>query len=405
MEMQEHNTGLPGRCFCFLKASAWHSRFDPILVIAVLTLWIGVLPRLVVPDWQSTDRGGYVSVAERLLAGDTLYSGVFDNKDPLIYYFVAAQRALGLWAEPAAEIMLIAIAAAATYFMAVKVSSQWTAAAISLIAVPIVLTGASYWPGFTELPGIVLVLVAITASACVRPVLAGSCIGLLAFIKLIFVPIALLGVSCFLLARREFFEALAIAVGAFMSALVVVCLLLVRAELLPFIETIKLNIAYSQGSLIGSKKGLASLVEHIRRIGGWRFVGQLAPISLAIMLILIALSGIFERSRAQLGIAGACISTLVGSLLVLSLTGFWEYHKQILYIPSIFALLGLGSLLDLAAKRARLPTLGLVILTGYLMAGAPVPTKYIQSLHTSYAELTWLSPEAQRLLEIGKSVT
>src|SRR6266566_2359415 len=183
-----HNTGLPGRCFCFLKASAWHSRFDPILVIAVLTLWIGVLPRLVVPDWQSTDRGGYVSVAERLLAGDTLYSGVFDNKDPLFYYFVAAQRALGSWAEPAAEIMLIAIAAAATYFMAVKVSSQWTAAAISLIAVPIVLTGASYWPGFTELPGIVLVLVAITASACVRPVLAGSCIGLLAFMKLIFVP-------------------------------------------------------------------------------------------------------------------------------------------------------------------------------------------------------------------------
>src|SRR5262245_3338533 len=115
-----------------LKASAWHSRFDPILVIAVLTLWIGILPRLVVPDWRSTDRGSYVSVAERLLAGDTLYSGVFDNKDPLFYYFVAAQRALGSGAEPAAEIMLIAIAAAATYFIAVKVTTQWTAAAISL---------------------------------------------------------------------------------------------------------------------------------------------------------------------------------------------------------------------------------------------------------------------------------
>jgi hypothetical protein len=50
--------------------------------------------------------------------------------------------------------------------------------------------------------------------------------------KLIFVPIALLGVSCFLLARREFFEALAIAVGAFMSALVVVCSLVEHIRLI-----------------------------------------------------------------------------------------------------------------------------------------------------------------------------
>src|SRR5262245_51672834 len=75
MEMQKCNIGLPGRYFCFSKASAGHNRLDPILVIAILTIWIGVLPRVVVPS-EYTDRGGYVSVAERLLAGDALYSGV-----------------------------------------------------------------------------------------------------------------------------------------------------------------------------------------------------------------------------------------------------------------------------------------------------------------------------------------
>src|SRR5262249_2646471 len=161
--------------------------------VVVLTIWIGILPRLVVPN-HNGDRGSYVSVAERLLAGDTLYSGVYDNKEPLFYYFVAVQRTLGWWAEPAAEAILIAIAGAATYVMAVKVSSRWTAAAVSFIAVPIILTGTFYVPGFSELPGIALVLVAITASGCGRPILAGSCIGLLVFMKLIFVPIALLGV-------------------------------------------------------------------------------------------------------------------------------------------------------------------------------------------------------------------
>jgi hypothetical protein len=408
MEMPKHKLGLVGRCFRSLKASAWSSRFDPILVVAILTLWVGVLPRLIVPDREHSDRGIYVSVAERLLAGDSLYSGVWDNKEPLFYYFVAAQRALGSWAEFTSEIMLIAIAVAAAYLMAIKVSSQWTAAAISFIAVPIILTGASYLPGFSELPGIALVLVAIVASAYRRPVLAGACLGLLVFMKLIYVPVALLGISCFPLARREFFDASAIALGAFAAALIVIAVLLARSELLPFIETIKLNIAYSQGYLIHSKKGFAVVVEHLRRIGrgaGGDFVRELAPISLAIALIVIALSGIRDRSRAQLAITGACVSTLVCSLLVLSLTGLWSYHKQILYIPTVFAVLGLASLLDVAANRTRLPTLGLVILTGYLMAGAPNPTKYFQSLQKSYAKLSWLSPEPQRLLQIGDTGT
>jgi hypothetical protein len=177
MEMPKHKVGLLGRSFCSLKTSAWSSRSDPFLVVAVLALWVGVLPRLIVPVPEVSDRGVYVSVAERLLAGDTLYSGVYDNKEPLFYYFVAAQRALGSWADPAAEVMLIAIAVSATYHMALKVCSQWTETAISCIAIPIILTGTSYLPGYSELPGIAIVLTAITALAYGRPVLAGSCLG------------------------------------------------------------------------------------------------------------------------------------------------------------------------------------------------------------------------------------
>jgi hypothetical protein len=64
-----------------LKALAWKNQFDPFLVAAVLTTWVGIGPRLV--PGLHFDRGIFVSVAERLLAGDTLYSGVYDNKEPL----------------------------------------------------------------------------------------------------------------------------------------------------------------------------------------------------------------------------------------------------------------------------------------------------------------------------------
>jgi hypothetical protein len=393
-------------CLVF-KASAASNGFDLVLAVAALTTWVATVSRLV-PD-RSSDRGIFVSVAERLLAGDTLYSGVYDNKEPLFYYFVAGQLTLGPWAEIAAEALLIAIAAAASYFMAVKLASRQTAVAVSFIAVPITLTGEFYFPGYTELPGIALVLASITASASERSVLSGLCMGLLVFTKLIFLPIALVGACCFLQVRRKFFEIPAIALGALIAVVVVTAVLVVRGELLPFIETIKLNVAYSQGGgLIGSKEGLASLAEHVRRIGGWRLFGEVTPILLAIVLVFIGLSGQQERTRMQIAVACACVATFVSSLAVLSITGLWEAHRQILYIPSIIAILGLTLLLDVAAKRARFLALGVVILMGCLMAGTLTLTKYItsvRSFRSSYAALGQLSLEARRLLAIGSMGT
>ena len=52
-------------------------------VVAVVLAWVVALPRLVPSTFG--DHGTFVSVAERLLAGDRLYVDVWDNKDPLFY--------------------------------------------------------------------------------------------------------------------------------------------------------------------------------------------------------------------------------------------------------------------------------------------------------------------------------
>jgi hypothetical protein len=364
------------------------------------------VPRLV-PD-RNSDRGVFVSVAERLLAGDILYSGVYDNKEPLFYYFVALQLTLGSWAEVAAEALLIAIAASATYVIAVKAASHWTAAAIAFIAVPMTLTGAFFLPGYTELPGIALVLAAIAASAEKRPLITGSCVGILLFLKLIFVPVALLGIGSFLLARRRPFDAPIIMLGAVLSATAVASVLQLRGELAPFIETISLNIAYSQGSLAGSNTGLASLAGHLRRIGPEWLSRGAGPATLTIFLTGAAVWGKSGRRHPALALAGACGATLAGSLLILSITGYWLHHLQILYIPASLACLSLTVLVDFAAVRGRLTALGLVAGMGYLFGGAPGPAAYTQSFagaYASYAGLSELSPEARRLLSIGTSGT
>ena len=383
--------------------SGWSDRIDPFLATAILTTWVALVPRLV--PYRLSDRGIFISVGARLLAGDRLYSGVYDNKEPLFYYFVAGQLELGRWSEVAAEAALIAIVASAAFLMVAKLASRWTAVATSFIAVPIILTGEFYLPGYTELPGIALVLVAIAASAYERPALAGLCIGLLVFTKLIFVPIALLGVSCF---YRRFSDLISLALGASISTALIVAVLFMRRELSPFVQAITLNIAYSQGDLIGSKNGLGSLATHLKLTGGWSLLAEIVPMLLAIILGLIALAWKLGRNKTQLAIAAAGIQTFVGSIAVLSITGLWQQHRQILYIPAIIAVLGMTSLLDVSAKIAKLRTLGLIFLIGFLMAGTLALKEYIKSIlrfRESYAALNELSPEARRLLAIASSGT
>ena len=306
----------------------------------------------------------------------------------------------------ATEVLLVAIAASAVFLIALKLSSRWTAAATSFIAVPIILTGEFYFPGCTELPGITLALVAMAASVFGRPALAGSCMGLLVFTKLIFVPIALLGVSCFFLTDRRFSHFIFIVLGASASVALIVLVLFIRSELLPFVEMIRLNIAYSQGALIGSKKGLVSLATHIKIIGGWNnLFAQIVPLLLGIMLALITLSKQLKCNHIQIAISAACILTLAGSLAVLSMTGLWDHHRQILYITAILVILSLMRLLDASAKIARLHTLGLIFLIGFLIGHLSLSSYVtaIRNFRGSYAELAQVSPETRRLLAIGSS--
>jgi hypothetical protein len=68
----------------------WNSQVS-LWVIFFVAFLLGCGSARLVPTMDA-DRGIFVSIGERLLAGDRLYSGAYDNKDPLFYYLVAAQR-------------------------------------------------------------------------------------------------------------------------------------------------------------------------------------------------------------------------------------------------------------------------------------------------------------------------
>ena len=381
------------------------ARADQFLFPVVVLTWIGLSIRIL-PD-RDADRGIFVSTAEWLLAGDRLYSGVFDNKEPLFYYFIAAQRALGWGAEIAAEAMLLLLAAAAVYLLALKVTSRWTAIAVSLLAAPIVLIGGYYTPGYSELPGVVLALIGIALAFYDRPFLAGCCIGTLIFAKLIYVPVAIAGVGCVVIIHRRPQDLLLVAAATAASALSVVGILFMRGEFWPFIEGIKLNIAYSQGPFVGGTTRLETWGAHLKLAGGSGLSGQ---IILIILVNVVALFQLFFSDRAREGVAMALVSLAIlpVSLGILAITGLWEHHVQILYIPTLISIVAVAPLFELAARKAPVLTLLTVILCACILGGPVTMNRYLSSIknfRSTLAQMSTLPPEARQVLAVGDSGT
>lgn len=380
------------------------SPYDPTLAIFFFATSILIAP-LVVPS-LCCDGAIWVSVAERLLAGDRLYSEVYDNKDPLFFYFLAGQRALGPWAQVAAEVLLIGIASAASYSIAILSSSRWSAAAISLIAVPIVVTGRFYLAGYAFLPATSLILVASAASAYGRPALAGVSVALLLFAKINVFPIGIAGVACFLLSRNRHSEMITFVAVAFVTVITFVCVLMAREEFWPYVNVVRLNVAYSQGAVVGEKTGLALIAAHMVSV----YVPWVAAIFLANMVILAGMLILQLTSRISVAISTASVATLATSMLVFGLTGIFNHHNQMLVTPAVFAMIGLAPFLDWAVEKgsSKIAIVGLAIVAAFILGGLPKPSKYVQSATSvgkSYSALGELSPEARRLLAVGASGT
>jgi len=370
------------------------------LALGVLT-WVVLAPRLV-PSllW---DRGIFVSVGERLLAGDTLYSQVWDNKDPFFFYFVAAQRWAGPLAEPIAEGLLLLIAALSVYSLVRHLSNARTAFVIGFIAAPIILTGAFYYPGYTHLPGISLCLAAYALSLRDNSAGAGIAIGLFFFVKLIMVPLGLVLVLCALRGRSlasvsRFLAALALSLLAGTS------MLLARSEFYPFLATVRYNLTYVQnisgdGSLSGSFRA------HLARIASSGFYVALASTASVLLFAAIAIN---PRERPMAGAIIAASLALVAAVVILGLTGLWDHHDKILYVPAILPAVCCSPFLETALAGSRaIFGLGLVLSQAFLLGGstgvASISRTPLADWRVKMSALTSPSPETRRLLALGPS--
>jgi len=379
----------------------------------VAIAWIITLPRLVPSTFG--DHGTFISVAERLLAGDRLYVDVWDNKDPFFFVALALGRTVSPLGDIALEAFWVLVASWSTLLMARSAGAdRRLALATGFGAIPLVLTGPAYEPGMTHLPGVALCLAVVMCAVRSRWVLAGVLVGLLLLTKLILAPIAAGALLVVALHRGRaggtgLLGAIAGCLGLLLVGLGTMWL---RGELPGWISNFALNRAYADGELGDSQYG--SAVGHLLRAFPEDGRGAGTVTISAIALILIGVrrswtpgwptalaheavpdSGATPRTISPAVLWDLTLVSLMLSLAVLATTATWPHHAQTLSIPGALALALVATRLSGVIHGWRV--LAVLLVAGYATAGALHPYFYLNALRgmpTSMQQLQRESPES-----------
>lgn len=375
---------------------------------SVVVVWLALLPTFI-PHLRF-DRGIFVSVAERILAGDVLYRDVWDNKDPLFYFSIALGRLISPYADVLLEVAWIACAATAVHILARRRGcNSRSALFIACAMTPLILTGSLYVPGFTHLPGTALTLLIMASAVSGRYAASGALLAILTFLKIVMMPIAFLLLFTIIAIRRKWFGVLRSGAAFALFTSAILSVLHARGELIPYVESLVRNVTYSQGSVIEGQGN--PIIEHLLRSQSVGSGTVLATILLA-SVWMFAVSwrksgsaGLDQRSMIHWACTGA---SLLAALAVLGLTGLWTHHAQVLYVPAILVATEVVRRLETVFNvQAVLPVVAFVCLA-ILLSGPVLPLQYVNSVLSApqaLRDLREVPPETQAILSVGQHGT
>lgn len=380
--------------------------YHAVLALALgVGVWAVLVPRMIP---TSIDHGIFISVAERLLAGDRLYADVWDNKDPLIFYLLA----LGRWFTPYASLvieLLWLVLAAGSVTATGRWAGQRPEAALfaGFVLTPIVLTGSAYLAGYTHLPGTALSLAVLAAALHRRRFVTGLLLAALAFTKGVMLPFA---VVFLLLARRADKRGWELPTTEVLVALAASAVLggamTIRGEFAAFVTVQEGNVLYARGPLVGSE--LESTIDHLRAVLGPGEVTTLLAVTLVLVLgwSLLRAQAADADQRLWL-IWTVTVAALALAVLSTALIGLWGHHGQVFYPAGALAALLVtalltrfaGSFLSGGAMLAALITV--VLLAGVPTVNAETYVRGVVGAGENLAQLATASDQSRAVQDSG----
>src|SRR6266545_922392 len=315
------------------------------------------------------DAGIFLSVAARLLRGDRLYSGVWDNKPPFFYYTAATSLDVAGWRGPfLIDVLWIAVAAICMWLLLETIGGSSWSRAVGLVVYPLLLTGSWYYAVYSELPTLALAPAFGWLWLRGSPSAAGAVLGVAAFFRpdygflflALFVAPAVVRAIDGAALRRN---ALRLLAGFAAAAAASVAVVAARGELTAYVATMRTNVGYPNQVLVqmGEQSGvLGHLTLAARMLTHDSLRSRLlALVSLALCVLLVA--PIRERFRGRSSperpdattvLSAFFVGTVLATAMTLALTALWDHSLELIALPATFATCLLVSRID-AAVRSR----------------------------------------------------
>lgn len=357
-----------------------------------LTWWSLVTVALAVPTWwfvlrgavlsRAYDGGIFLSVAGGLNDGQSLYSGVWDNKDPLFLgVFALADRVAPL-APFLTDWFWLPVGAVGAWLLARSVMSADRALFTAVVVTPWILTGAWYIGGYSNTPGTVLVLLVLGLLARRWAVAAGIALGLLVFAKLAVAPIAIVAVLALLLVRSLRSVAVRALVAGVVSVAVGFLVLALTGSLAGYVDMVGRNRAYA-GDAMTYFGFDPSFTGHLEK-----FRADLAPgmpwVLTAIGVLLVVATALLARRSWRDAHLLAFVAwfwvVCLGTLGVLAISYVWPHHAQFIALPAVMAAVAVG-----AVVPERLPVIAwmpVALVVGFLLTGWGSTTAFVDHSRT-----------------------
>jgi hypothetical protein len=355
-------------------ARSW-SAWSLVAVVLAVPVWYAVAVQAVMS--READGGIFLSTAAGLDRGLDLYSGVWDNKDPLFFAAMALAMKASATAPLVMDWLWIPLGALGGWLIARRVMAADRALLVGLVAIPLVLIAPFYSPGLTSTPGTALVLLVLGLAMARRGVPAGIVLGLLAFTKLIAWPIGLVCLLALVLVpstRRTLVRAL-VAMAATLG--VTVALLAVLGWLGPYVDAVGRNRTYASDVIVYFGYADSPMGHLSRMLDEWRLNGfPTLPAAIAIVVVGLAAAIVWlARPRwrtPERGLLAAwLLVSIVGTAGVLALTFVWEHHTQAMFLPAALAVIAFAALLP---ERWPYPAWLVLLVAGlWLVSGTGSP--------------------------------
>ncbi len=323
-----------------------------------LTWWSAVTVVLAIPTWwfigingvmsRDLDGGLFLSIVGGMERGLTLYSEVFEIKDPV--YFGAMFGAYQI--APAGPFVLdwlwLPIAGLGGWLLARAVTTPDRALLVGLIAVPLVLVGPFYAPGLTNTPGTALILLGLGLVLNRWGVAGGIALGLLLFTKALVWPLGLVPVLLLLFFAAWRRTAVRAVISGAITIAASALLLLLLGILGPYIEVLRWNSAYSFTIMeyFGYESSISG--HFARLIEQWTTAGWVAAVAILIVTVALGVrwfAGTSWRS-SQRGVLVWWLSLAVlGTIGIIGLSYIWQHHGQLVYLPAALAVVAMAAVL------------------------------------------------------------